>query len=315
MKNSKMKKILSMATAVVMMASLAACGSSASTDTAAPAETPAETPAAAEAPAVDATVSEEAAPAADTASADLSGTITMAGSTSMEKLANAVAEVFMEKYPNVTVTAEFTGSSAGIESLQAGSVDIGNASRALKDTETSAGVVENIVAIDGIAVVTDPANTATNLTKDQLISIYKGETTNWSEVGGADGAIVVVGREAGSGTRGAFEELLEIQDACKYSNELDSTGAVMAKVASTPGAIGYVSLDVVDDTVKPLQLEGVDATEANIKAGTYFLSRPFVMATMGEISAQSEPVQELFNYLSSDEGKEVIKGVGLITVD
>ena len=316
MKNSKMKKILSMATAVVMMASLAACGSTASTDTAAPAETPAaEAPAAdAAAPAADTAASTEAA-ADTTASADLSGTITMAGSTSMEKLANAVAEVFMEKYPNVTVTAEFTGSSAGIESLQAGSVDIGNASRALKDTETAAGVVENIVAIDGIAVVVDPASTVTNLTKDQLISIYKGEVTNWSEVGGADGAIVVVGREAGSGTRGAFEELLKVEDACAYANELDSTGAVMAKVASTPGAIGYVSLDVVDDTVKALQLEGVDPTEENIKAGSYFLSRPFVMATMGEISAQSEPVQELFNYLSSDEGKEVIKGVGLITVD
>ena len=233
----------------------------------------------------------------------------------MEKLANAVAESFMEKYPNVTVTAEFTGSSAGIESLLAGSADIGDASRALKDSEKEAGAVENIVAIDGIAVVTDTDNAVADLTKDQLISIYTGQTTNWSELGGADEAIVVVGREAGSGTRGAFEELLDIADQCTYANELDSTGAVMAKVASTPGAIGYVSLDVVDDTVKAFSLEGVEATVDNIKAGNYFLSRPFVMATKGEISEQNELVQALFDYLSSDEGKSVIAGVGLITVD
>lgn len=233
----------------------------------------------------------------------------------MEKLANAVAESFMEKYPNVTVTAEFTGSSAGIESLLAGSADIGDASRALKDSEKEAGAVENIVAIDGIAVVTDTDNAVADLTKDQLISIYTGQTTNWSELGGADEAIVVVGREAGSGTRGAFEELLDIADQCTYANELDSTGAVMAKVASTPGAIGYVSLDVVDDTVKAFSLEGVEATADNIKAGNYFLSRPFVMATKDEISEQNELVQTLFDYLSSDEGKSVIAGVGLITVD
>lgn len=246
---------------------------------------------------------------------DVSGTITMAGSTSMEKLANAVAESFMAKYPNVTVTAEFTGSSAGIESVLAGSVNIGNASRALKDSEKESGAVENIVAIDGIAVVTDSANAVADLTKDQLISIYTGQTTNWSELGGADSAIVVVGREAGSGTRGAFEELLEIEDQCTYANELDSTGAVMAKVASTPGAIGYVSLDVIDDTVKAFSLEGVEATAENIKAGNYFLSRPFVMATKGEIAQQDAAVQELFNYLASEEGKEVIKAVGLISVD
>ncbi len=251
----------------------------------------------------------------DVVTDNVSGTITMAGSTSMEKLANAVAESFMAKYPNVTVTAEFTGSSAGIESVLAGSVNIGNASRALKDSEKESGAVENIVAIDGIAVVTDSANAVADLTKEQLISIYTGQTTNWSELGGEDSAIVVVGREAGSGTRGAFEELLEIEDQCTYANELDSTGAVMAKVSSTPGAIGYVSLDVIDDTVKAFSLEGVEATAENIKAGNYFLSRPFVMATKGEIAEQDVAVQELFNYLSSEEGKEVIKAVGLITVD
>lgn len=246
---------------------------------------------------------------------DISGTITMAGSTSMEKLANAVAESFMIKYPNVTVTAEFTGSSAGIESVLSGNVNIGNASRALKDSEKESGAVENIVAIDGIAVISDSANEVADLTKEQLISIYTGQTTNWSELGGADSAIVVVGREAGSGTRGAFEELLGIEEQCAYANELDSTGAVMAKVASTPGAVGYVSLDVIDETVKAFSLEGVEATAENIKAGNYFLSRPFVMATKGEITQQDAAVQELFSYLASEEGKEVIKAVGLIAVD
>lgn len=245
----------------------------------------------------------------------LTGTVTMAGSTSMEKLANAAAESFMEANQGVTVTAEFTGSSAGVESVIAGSVDIGNASRELKDSEKEAGIVENIVAIDGIAVVVDSANTVTGLTKQQLTDIYTGAVKNWSEVGGEDGVIIVVGREAGSGTRGAFEELLEVEDACAYANELDSTGAVMAKVASTPGAIGYVSLDVIDDSVTAVALEGVEPTVENIKAGSYFLSRPFVMATKGEIAEQSEAVQAWFAYLASEEGREVITSVGLITVD
>ena len=307
----KNKLIALLTMSALAVGTLAGCGNTAATDTvASAADTAAE-------PTVEA-VSTTADEAADTSAdkyADLSGSVSMSGSTSMEKLANAVAESFMEKYPNVTVTAEFTGSSAGIESVLAGSVDIGNSSRNLKDDEKSAGAVENIVAIDGIAVVTDPANKVEDLTKDQLVSIYTGETKNWSEVGGDDQAIVVVGREAGSGTRGAFEELLDIADACVYANELDSTGAVMAKVASTPGAIGYVSLDVVDDSVKALKLDGVDATEENIKAGNYALSRPFVMATKGEISEQKTEVQALFDYLSSDEGKALIKSVGLITVD
>ena len=307
----KNKLIALLTMSALAVGTLAGCGNTAATDTAASAaDTAAE-------PTVEAvsTVADEAADTNADKYADLSGSVSMSGSTSMEKLANAVAESFMEKYPNVTVTAEFTGSSAGIESVLAGSVDIGNSSRNLKDDEKSAGAVENIVAIDGIAVVADPANKVEDLTKDQLVSIYTGETKNWSEVGGDDQAIVVVGREAGSGTRGAFEELLDIADACVYANELDSTGAVMAKVASTPGAIGYVSLDVVDDSVKALKLDGVDATEENIKAGNYALSRPFVMATKGEISEQKTEVQALFDYLRSDEGKALIKSVGLITVD
>ncbi len=309
----KSKKILALVCAVTMTAGLMACGSkeTGNTDAAQTTESTAAKTKTEETKAEE-TKAEETKEAEGAA---ISGTVSMAGSTSMEKLANAVAESFMAKYPDVTVTAEFTGSSAGVEAVTAGSVDIGNSSRALKDEEKAAGVVENIVAIDGIAVIVDPANTVKDLTKDQLISIYKGETKNWSELGGADAPIVVVGREAGSGTRGAFEELLKIEDACAYASELDSTGAVIAKVASTPGAIGYASLDAVNETVAAVALEGVEPTVENIKAGNYFLSRPFVMATKGEISGQSAAVQELFVYLGSDEGKEVIKGVGLITVD
>lgn len=245
---------------------------------------------------------------------ELSGTIQMVGSTSMEKLANALLEGFMDKHPDVTVTAEFVGSGAGIEAVNSGTADIGNSSRNLKEDEKAEGAVENIVAIDGIAVCVDSANTVSNLEKQQLIDIYTGKITNWSQVGGADAPIVVVGREAGSGTRGAFEELLEIEDACAYANELDSTGAVMAKVAATPGAIGYVSLDALDDSVIALALDGVEATAENIKAGNYFLSRPFVMATKGEISEQSELVQAWFEYVLGDEGQQIAAEVGLITI-
>ena len=243
---------------------------------------------------------------------DLSGSVTLAGSTSMEKLANAMNEAFMEKYPNVSATAEFTGSSAGIESLAAGSVDIGDASRALSDDEKGQGIVENIVAIDGIAVITDTDNTITDIKSEDLAKVYTGEITNWKDLGGKDEQIVVIGREAGSGTRDAFEELMDVKDSCKYAQELDSTGAVLAKVAATPGAIGYVSLDVLDDTVNGLKINSVEPTEENILAGTYVLQRPFVMATKGEISEQSEQVQAYFDFINSEDGQNVIKSVGLI---
>ena len=243
---------------------------------------------------------------------NLSGSVTLAGSTSMEKLANAMNEAFMEKYPSVSATAEFTGSSAGIESLAAGSVDIGDASRALSDDEKGQGIVENIVAIDGIAVITDTDNTITDIKSEDLAKVYTGEITNWKDLGGKDEQIVVIGREAGSGTRDAFEELMDVKDSCKYAQELDSTGAVLAKVAATPGAVGYVSLDVLDDTVNGLQINSVEPTEENILAGTYVVQRPFVMATKGEISEQSEQVQAYFDFINSEDGQNVIKSVGLI---
>lgn len=268
----------------------------------------------AESSAAESTVAASSEVASTETTAGLSGSISMVGSTSMEKLANALSEAFMEEYPDVTVTAEFVGSGAGIEAVTNGTADIGNSSRSLKDEEKAAGVVENIVAIDGIAVCVDPANEVADLTKEQLTNIYNGTVTNWKEVGGADEPIIVIGREAGSGTRGAFEELVDLQDACKYANELDSTGAVIAKVASTPGAIGYASLDALDDSVKALSLEGVEATAENIKAGNYFLSRPFVMATKGEISEQNDLVQAWFDFVLGDEGQQVASEIGLITV-
>ena len=291
---------------ILAVTALVACGNgdaAANTASSAEASTVAESTVAA---------SSEAAPAE--ATADLSGSISMVGSTSMEKLANALSEAFMEEYPEVTVTAEFVGSGAGIEAVTNGTADIGNSSRSLKDEEKAAGVVENVVAIDGIAVCVDPANEVADLTKEQLTNIYNGTVTNWKEIGGADEPIIVIGREAGSGTRGAFEELVDLKDACKYANELDSTGAVIAKVASTPGAIGYASLDALDDSVKALSLEGVEATAENIKAGNYFLSRPFVMATKGEISEQNDLVQAWFDFVLGDEGQQVASEVGLITV-
>ncbi|MFT4004535.1 MAG: phosphate ABC transporter substrate-binding protein [Lacrimispora sp.] len=303
MKKNFVKKLALAGMAIMTIGVLAGCGSS-NVETKS-ADAPTTAAAAGE-------TTTAAATTAGAAGADLKGSVSMVGSTSMEKFATALSEVFMEKYPSVTLQAEFVGSGAGIEAVTNGSADIGNSSRNLKDEEKAKGISENIVAIDGIAVVTDPANSVENLTKDQLINIYNGTTTSWKDLGGADQPIVVIGRESGSGTRTAFEELLKLEDACKYSNELDSTGAVMAKVASTPGSIGYVSLDVLDDTVRTLKLENIDPTPENIKAGSYFLSRPFVMATKGEISEQNDLVKALFDFIYSDEGTELVKSVGLI---
>lgn len=276
-----MKKLLSLALALVLSMSLVGCGNSSSGDS--------------------------------SSSEDLSGKISLNGSTSMEKFVTALGEAFQEKYPNVTVEPQFTGSTSGIEALVNGTCDIADSSRSLTDDEKNKGLVENVVAIDGIAVIVNPNNTAENLTKQQLTDIYTGKITNWKEVGGKDESIVVVGRESASGTRGAFEELLGIEDKCKYAQEIDSTGGVVAKISQISGGIGYVSLDTVDDTVKAIKLEGVEATEENIKADKYFLKRPFVMATKGEIKEQSELVQALFEYIDSDEGQAILKEVGLIS--
>ena len=251
--------------------------------------------------------------AAASGSGDVSGTVALNGSTSMEKLVNGLKEGIVETYPNLQLEPQFTGSSAGIEAVTNGTADIGDVSRALTDEEKAAGLVENIVALDGIAVVTDTANTATNLTTQQLKDIYTGKITNWSEVGGADQNIVVIGRESGSGTRDAFEEILDIADQCQLAQTLNETGAVAAAVQSTPGAIGYISLDALNDKVKALQLDGVAPSEETVKDGSYTLQRPFVMATKGEVSEQSAQVQAVFDFINSDAGQEVISSVGLVS--
>lgn len=245
-------------------------------------------------------------------SGGLSGVLRLAGSTSMERLTNAWAECFMERYPHVRVTAEFVGSSAGIEAVLSGGADIGNASRSLKESERAEGAVETPVVIDGIAVCVDPSNFIDGLTCRQLVDIYMGNIVNWAELGGPDLPVVVMGREAGSGTRGVFEELLGITDQCDYANELDSAGAVMARVATTPGAIGYVSMDMVDDSVKVLSLEGVQPEGESIRDGSYFLSSPLMMVTRGEIAGQGELVQAWFAYVCSGEGQSVAEQLGYI---
>lgn len=251
--------------------------------------------------------------AAASGSGDVSGTVALNGSTSMEELVNGLKEAIVETYPNLQLEPQFTGSSAGVEAVTNGTADIGDVSRALTDEEKAGGLVENIVALDGIAVVTDTANTATNLTTQQLKDIYTGKITNWSEVGGADQNIVVIGRESGSGTRDAFEEILDIADQCQLAQTLNETGAVAAAVQSTPGAIGYISLDALNDKVKALQLDGVAPSEETVKDGSYTLQRPFVMATKGEISKQSAQVQAVFEFINSDAGQEVISSVGLVS--
>lgn len=248
----------------------------------------------------------------DSSTVELSGTVNTAGSTSMKDVMAVLTEVFEKENPGVNINYTGSGSGAGIEGATSGTCDIGLSSRALKDEEKESGAVENIVALDGVAIVINPANGVENLTVEQIAQIFTGEITNWSEVGGTDGEIAVFGREAGSGTRGAFEELLDVADQCAYAQELDSTGGVLAKVASTPGSIGYVSLDVVDDTVKALSLDGVEPTEENIVAGSYKLSRPFVMATLGTIDEQNDLVKTWFGFVQSDAGKAVITAMGLI---
>ncbi|MCI9144682.1 MAG: phosphate ABC transporter substrate-binding protein [Lachnospiraceae bacterium] len=247
-----------------------------------------------------------------------SGSVQISGSSSMEKLVNLLAEGFMEKYPKVRVSVQFTGSGAGIQALTEGSVDIGISSRYLEEGEKAAGAVENVIGLDGIAVCVDRENSVVELTMEQLTDIYRGSLRNWSQLGGEDVPIVVIGREAGSGTRSAFEKLLQLEGECAYGNELDSTGAVAARIAMTPGAIGYVSFDVMKHTasggVTPLMLNGTEPAAENVRSGSYPLYRPFVMATRGKLSEQNLLVQLWFAYVYSEEGRKAAETVGLVPV-
>lgn len=241
----------------------------------------------------------------------ITGTVSMSGSTSMEKMAKALAESFNAKYPDVAIDIQLGGSSTGVKNAQEGVSDIGNVSRELKDTET--GLTAHKVALDGIGVVVNLANPVEDLTMEQIAKIYTGEITNWSEVGGDDLEIYVVGREDGSGTRDAFESVTGVGENAKYASMQTSTGAAKTTVATTPGAIGYVSFDSVDDTVKPLKVGGVAISTETIKDGSYTLQRPFVMVTK-EGSALSDAAQAFLDYVLSDEGQEVCVKVGLVSI-
>ena len=292
-----MKRIVSIALCLILALSLAACG-----QTAAPAATTA--PAASAAPAA------TEAPAT-TAAAKLSGTVATDGSTSMEKVVGALGEAFMEANPDTTFTYNPTGSGSGIQAVQEGRCDIGLSSRALKDAEKEAGLTETVLAYDGIAMIVNPANPVEDLSLEQIADIYTGKITNWSEVGGNDSQIVLIGREAGSGTRGGFEEIVGVVDACQYRQELSSTGDVITTVAQNPDAIGYASLAAVKDTVKALKVAGVTPTEATVKDGTYTIQRPFVLATKtGE--KLNDVAQAFFDYVTSADASEIIAAAGAV---
>ena len=246
--------------------------------------------------------------------AALSGTVNTNGSTSMESVVKALAEAFMEQNPDVTVNYSGTGSGTGIQAAIDGTVDLGLASRALKDEEKSNGAVENIVALDGVAVVVNPENGVTDLTVEQIAQIFTGEITNWSELGGADAEIAVFGREAGSGTRGAFEEIVGVEDACTYTNEYSSTGDVIGNVASNPNGIGYASLSAVDDTVKAVAVNGVTPSEDTVKDGSYEIQRPFVMVTK-EGTQLSEAAQAFLDFAMSADAAEIIAVAGAVSAN
>lgn len=248
----------------------------------------------------------------DSSTVELSGTVNTAGSTSMKDVMAVLTEVFEKENPGVTINYTGSGSGAGIEGATSGTCDIGLSSRALKDEEKESGAVENIVALDGVAIVVNPANGVENLTVEQIAQIFTGEITNWSEVGGADGEIAVFGREAGSGTRGAFEEIVGVVDGCKYTNEYSSTGDVIGNVASNPNAIGYASLSAVDDTVKAVKVNDVAPSEDTVKDGTYEIQRPFVMVTK-EGAELSEAAQAFLDFAMSEEAADYIAAAGAVS--
>ena len=287
-----MKRIICTVLCLILALGIVACGKSA------------EAPAAeTKAPAA----AETKAPAAE----KLSGTVSTDGSTSMEKVIGALGEAFMQANPDVTFTYNPTGSGSGIKAVQEGRCDIGLSSRALKDEEKAAGLTETILAYDGIAVIVNPANKIDDLTIAQIADIYTGKITNWSEVGGEDAEIVLIGREAGSGTRSGFEEIVGVVDACSYRQELSSTGDVITTVAQNPGAIGYASLASVKDTVKAVKVEGVTPSEQSVKDGSYAIQRPFVLATATD-KELGAAAQSFFDYVTSGEANDIITAAGVV---
>lgn len=234
------------------------------------------------------------------------------GSTSMSKVIGALSETF-QKDTGIEVTYNSTGSGAGIEAVEAGRCDIGLSSRKLKDEEKAKGLEETVLALDGIAIIVNPQNNITDLSVENVSKIYTGEITNWKEIGGEDAEIVIIGREAGSGTRDGFESITDTKDKCKYRQELTSTGDVITTVAGNPNAIGYASLASVKETVKAVSIDGVKPSEETIKDGSYVVQRPFVLVTKKDAKL-SESAKLFFDYVTSKDANEIISNAGAVPV-
>ena len=289
-----MKKTLAIVLSLVLcIGLLAACGSEDSKPSTAPTSEPSTAP---------------------TAAVEVSGNVNANGSTSMKDVINALTEGFAEVQPDVAINYTGSGSGAGIEGVLAGTCDLGLSSRALTDDEKAEGAVENIIALDGVAVVVNPANPVTDLTTEQIAKIFTGEITNWSELGGEDAEIAVFGRENGSGTRTAFEEIVGVVDTCKYTNEYSSTGDVIGNVAQNPNAIGYASLSAVDETVSAVSVNGVAPSEATVKDGTYEIQRPFVIVTV-EGTELSPAAQAFLDYAMSADVADIIAAAGAVSAN
>ena len=245
---------------------------------------------------------------------ELTGSVATDGSTSMKSVIGALGESFQNANGGVTFTYNPTGSGSGIQAVSEGRCDIGLASRGLKDDEKSSGLTETVLAYDGIAVVVSPENPVSDLTIEQIADIYTGKITNWSEVGGNDAEIVLIGREAGSGTRDGFESITGTKDACQYRQELTSTGDVITTVSQNPDAIGYASLSSVKDTVKAVTVGGVAPTEDTVKDGSYVIQRPFVLVTK-DGTKLSEAAQKFFDYALSSEAAPIIAAAGAVAAN
>ena len=252
--------------------------------------------------------------ASDTPAASVSGTVSTDGSTSMEKVIGALSESYMAANKDVTVNYNPTGSGAGITAVQEGTCDIGLSSRALKDEEKAAGLKETVLAYDGIAIIVHPDNPVSDLSIEQIAKLYTGEITNWKEVGGSDAEVVLIGREAASGTRDGFESITGTKDKCQYRQELTSTGDVITAVSQNPDAIGYASLAAIKDSVKALSVDGVTPSETTVKDGSYPVQRPFVLVTV-EGKALSAAAQSFFDYATSADAADIIAKAGAVAAN
>ena len=294
MKKITRRSFLTVCGAVAAAAALTACGGSASSAAAS-------------------STSAAAGSTASSTAAALSGNVATGGSTSMKNVIAALTEGFAEVEPGVTVSYDPTGSGAGITGATDKTLDIGLSSRALKDDE-KADVDGTTIALDGIAIIVNNASKVEDLTVDQLKQMFTGEITNWSEVGGDDGEIVLIGREAGSGTRDGFESIVDVKDSCKYAQELTATGAVISAVEANPLAIGYASLSAVGDTVAMVTVEGVECSEDTVKDGSYKIQRPFVFVTNKSVTL-SEQAQAFFDFATSADAADLIRTAGAVPVN